>query len=88
MGLLVLCTFDACMRSHLAKQLVAYKGVSAHRLIFGFVGLGPFVDAIDDICSTVVGLECPWQKKKGEIAFGCTLIWCTAQCGRAQRAFH
>ena len=40
-----LCTFDAFMRSHLAKQLVANKGVSAHRLIFGFVGSGPIVDA-------------------------------------------
>ena len=42
---LVLCTVDAFMRSHLAKQLVANKGVSAHRLIFGFVGTGPIVDA-------------------------------------------
>ena len=45
MGLLVLCTFDAFMRSHLAEQLVANKGVSAHRLIFGLVGKGPIVDA-------------------------------------------
>ena len=64
MGLLVLCTFDAFMRSHLAKQLVANKGVSAHRLIFGFVGSGPIVDASTTFAARSWDVSVPGKRKE------------------------
>ena len=87
MGLLVLCTFDACMRSHLANSLWLFKVSARIASFFGFVGIRTHRRRLDDFAARSWDVIVP-GKRKEEIGSGCTLIWCTAQCGRAQRAFH